>query len=231
MAHPYKPLHQPNVAHDATGLQPLATRKSLQLGRRGFHMFNGVVAATAYALFFSHTQAVYLLGTIACLVYLFEQIRINYPELMRRAPGLERFFLRAEEQAKESAMIPYAIAILLTIITFPKQIALISIYTLALADPMSAIIGIEYGRRHVVPDKSVEGSLAFFATTLLVVLLVLAYGTAAPWWPIIAVSFCIAVLSAILEMLPIRLDDNLTIPLFVGFTTWTFTALFGIALH
>jgi dolichol kinase len=55
-------------------------------------------------------------------------------------------------------------------------------------------------------------------------------GTAAAWWPILAVAFCIAVLSATLEMLPIRLDDNLTIPVFVGFVTWTFTALFGILL-
>lgn len=193
-------------------------------------MANGVLSASAYALFFTHTQAVYLLGTVACLVYLFEQIRINYPELMRRAQWAERLFLRAEEQAKESAMIPYAIAVLLTIITFPKQVALIAIYTLALADPMSAIVGIKYGRHHVVPDKSVEGSVAFFAMTFLIVTLVLWRGTDATWWPILGVSFCIGVLSATLEMLPIRLDDNLTIPIFVGFVTWTFTALFGIVL-
>jgi dolichol kinase len=233
MIHLHKTVEEPHIP-DAGGhglTRPFATKKSLQLGRRAFHMFNGVLAASAYALFFTHTQAVYLLGTVACLVYLFEQVRIKYPELMRRAPGLERIFLRAEEQAKESAMIPYAIAILLTIITFPKQVALIAIYTLALADPMSAIVGIKLGRRHVVADKSVEGSLAFFATTLLVVALVLAYGTAATLWPILGATVCIAILSAILEMLPIRLDDNLTIPIFVGFVTWTFVALFRIPLH
>jgi dolichol kinase len=171
---------------------PLATRKSIQIGRRAFHMANGVVAATAYALFFTHTQAVYILGTVACLVYFLEQIRISYPELIRQAPWIERGFLRAEEQAKESGMIPYAIAILLAIITFPKEAALIAIYTLALADPISAIVGIKFGRRHVVPDKTVEGSFAFFAVTLLVAAGVLTRGTDASHWAVFGASAVIA---------------------------------------
>ena len=209
---------------------PLATRKSIQIGRRAFHMANGVVAATAYALFFTHTQAVYILGTVACLVYFLEQIRISYPELIRQAPWIERGFLRAEEQAKESGMIPYAIAILLAIITFPKEAALIAIYTLALADPISAIVGIKFGRRHIVPDKTVEGSFAFFAVTLLVAAGVLTRGTDASHWAVFGASAMIAVPSALFEMLPLRLDDNLTIPIFVGFIVWMTAAVFGILI-
>jgi dolichol kinase len=218
----------PVAAVTSIDVPPLPTRKSLQLGRRAFHMANGAVAASAYALFFTHKQAVYLLGTIACLVYLFEQIRIKYPELARRAPGVERMFLRAEEQVKESAMIPYVIAVLLTIITFPKELALIAIYTLALADPIAAVVGITFGRHHVVPDRTLEGSAAFFVVTFAVALTVLANATAAPWWPLLGVSFGIALFSALFETLPIRLDDNLTIPLFTGFAGLAFTGLFGI---
>jgi dolichol kinase len=208
----------------------LPTRKSIQLGRRVFHMANGVAAATAYALFFTHTQAVYILGTVACLVYFVEQIRISYPELMRQTPWIERVFLRAEEQAKESGMIPYAIAILLAIITFPKEAALIAIYTLALADPISAMVGIKFGRRHVVPDKTVEGSSAFFCVSLLVAAAVLTRGTDALHWPVFGASVVIAACSALFEMLPLRLDDNLTIPIFVGFTVWIAAGVFGIPL-
>jgi dolichol kinase len=32
------------------------------------------------------------------------------------------------------------------------------------------------------------------------------------------------------ELLPLRIDDNMTIPLFVGFATWIIAALFGVAL-
>ena len=50
------------------------------------------------------------------------------------APARPAAFFRAEEQFRESAMTPYVIAILLTILTFPKTIALIAICTLAIAD-------------------------------------------------------------------------------------------------
>jgi dolichol kinase len=58
-------------------------------------------------------------------------------------------------------MIPYAIVILLTLLTFPQAIAMIAIYTLSVADPLSAIGGIRWGRHRIVPDKSLEGSAAF----------------------------------------------------------------------
>jgi hypothetical protein len=114
---------------------PTATRKDIQIGRRLFHLANGVSVATAYALLFTHTQIVYLFGTIACLVYIADRIRIHYPELVQRVPWVNERFFRAEEQFREAAMTPYAIAILLTLITFPKPIALIGIYTLGIADP------------------------------------------------------------------------------------------------
>ncbi|HTL12768.1 MAG TPA: SEC59/DGK1/VTE5 family protein [Bdellovibrionota bacterium] len=225
-----------DIAHTASKttppvvLPPEPTRKSLQLSRRGFHMLNGVAGATAYAVLFSHQQAVYLLGTVACLIYLFEQIRINYPELMTRFPGAQRAFYRAEERFKESAMIPYAIAVLLTILTFPKALALIGIYTLAVADPISAIVGIRFGRHHIVKEKSVEGSLAFLAATFFIAMFVLWASSYAMFSSILGASLLIAIAGAAFEMLPIRLDDNLTIPIFVGFMGWLSCAIFGVPL-
>jgi dolichol kinase len=40
----------------------------------------------------------------------------------------------------------------------------------------------------------------------------------------------IAFLGAVFEMLSLRIDDNLTIPLFVGFAGWAVFALLGIPL-
>ena len=66
---------------------PSATRHDLQLGRRLFHVVNGVSTATAYALLFTHEQVIHISGTIACLVYVVDRVRIAYPEAVaRRAP-------------------------------------------------------------------------------------------------------------------------------------------------
>jgi dolichol kinase len=208
---------------------PSATRKDLQLGRRLIHMANGTSIATAYALLFTHTQVVRIFGTIACVVYILDRIRIHYPQALKQTPWVNQLFFRAEEEFRESAMVPYAISLLLTILTFPQPIALIAIYTLAIADPLSALVGIRYGRRHVVRDKSVEGSLAFLAVTASITAIVLSYaGTETPLGTVIAVSSLLGLCGAVFEMLPIRIDDNLTIPLFVGFIGWILCGLFAI---
>jgi dolichol kinase len=210
---------------------PTATRRDLQLGRRLFHVFNGVSVATAYALFFTHAQVVHVFGTIACLVYVLDRVRIAYPEVLaRRAPWVNRVLVRAEEQVRESAMTPYAIAVLLTILSVPKPAALIAIYTLAIADPAAAVVGITWGRRRLGPERSLEGSLAFFAATLAIALAVLATSVDAPASITIAMALVIALLAAACELVPLRIDDNMTIPLFVGFATWIVAATFGVTL-
>jgi dolichol kinase len=217
------------AAAPPTGL-PTADRHDLQLGRRLFHLANGVAIATAYAVLFTHAQVVHLFGTIACLVYILDRVRIHYPELLRRVPWVNERFFRAEEQVKEAAMTPYAIAILLTILTFPKPVALIAIYTLGIADPLSAIVGITWGRRRVVPGKTVEGSLAFFVATAAISNAVLAWATAAPLLLRLEAGLLIAALGAVFEALPLRIDDNLTIPLAVGFVAWVACAALGVGL-
>lgn len=210
--------------------KPLPTRQNLQIARRFFHMANGVAIATLYWISFQHSQMVHTLGTIACLLYVFEQIRINYPEKAQKFIPMTRFIMRAEEQLKESAMVPYAFAVLLTIITFPKPIALVAIYTLAIADPLSAIIGIKYGKRRIVSHKSLEGSAAFFISTLVISLVVLGAYSGGVNGIVALISLLIAFLSSGFEMLPLKIDDNLTIPLFTAFILWILCESMGVYL-
>ena len=208
----------------------LQTRHNLQYARRLFHLANGGVIATLYWISFSHSQMVHALGTIACLLYVFEQIRINYPEAQQRFLPMTKFIIRAEEQLKESAMVPYAFAVLLTIITFPKPIALIAIYTLAISDPLSAIIGIRFGKRRIVPHKSLEGSAAFFISNLLICFFILGIYTGGLSGVVLLVSLLVAFCTSAFEMLPLKVDDNLTIPLFCAFMLWIFCGTLGIVL-
>ncbi len=210
---------------------PAATRHDLQFGRRLFHLVNGVLTATAYSLLFTHEQVVHIFGTIACLVYVGDRVRIAYPDAVERwAPWVNRLFLRAEERVRESAMIPYAIAVLLTILTVPKRAALVGIYTLGVADPLAAIVGIRYGRRRIAHNRTVEGSLVFFAVTFAIGGVVLGWGTDVSALTILGASGIIALGTAVCEALPLRIDDNLTIPLFGGFSTWIVATVFGLPL-
>lgn len=214
-----------SISEDETKVK--ATRKDLQISRRLFHMANGFIIATAYAITFSHQQIVYFCGTIACVMYLLDQVRIAYPERIKKFERFSKYLLRAEEQLKESAAVPYIMANLLTIITFPKVIAISAIYTLAFADPLSAIIGIRFGKHRIVEHKSLEGSAAFFVTSFLAIAIVFSFHGIHGWqtW---TTAFGVAFIGSCFEMIPLKLDDNLTIPIFTAFLLWVFCATLGI---
>ena len=221
----------PAPIDELAGRAPSATRHDLQLGRRLFHLGNGMAIGTAYALLFTHEQVVHVFGAIACLVYIGDRIRIAYPEVVARyAPWVNRLFVRAEEQVREAAMTPFAIAVLLTILATPKLAALVAIYTLAIGDPLAAVVGIRFGRRRLVQNRSLEGTAAFFVATVAIAVIVLRCGSEAKAWPIAGAAAAIGMVAVACELLPLRIDDNLTIPIVVGFATWAMTALFGIAL-
>lgn len=205
-----------------------ATRNNLQLGRRFFHLTNGVIIATMYHLFLTHKQLVYILGLTASLLYLFEQVRISYPELASKLKWVSRILLRAEEQLKESAAVPYAMALLLTALSFPKEVSLIAILTLSIADPMSAIIGISFGQHKIRDNKSWEGSIAFFTTTTLAAFLILYNYHPGLLGSDIKASILIGFFAAFAETIPIRIDDNLTIPLSTALIAWFFCTLLYI---
>lgn len=210
---------------------PTATRKSLQLPRRLFHCSMGLGVGLVYQFLLTHSRAIYILGFCACVVYILEQIRINYPELAGNVKVINKYLFRAEEQLKESAGVPYVMGVLLTLISFPKVVALVAIYTLAIADPLSAIIGIRFGKTKVVENKSLEGSLAFFGSCFFITFLVFF------WWTsflqimlgtIILLSFLVAFICSLFEMIPLRIDDNLTIPLFTAGMTLLLCSMLSV---
>ncbi len=212
---------------------PTATRKSLQIPRRLFHCSMGLSVGLVYQFLLTHSRAIYILGFCACIVYILEQVRVNYPELSSKIKLINKYIFRAEEQLKESAGVPYVMGLLLTLISFPKVIALVAIYTLAVADPLSAIIGIRFGKKKISENKSFEGSGAFFLSSFIITFLVFF------WWssyleimlgPLLLLSFLVAICTTLFELIPLRIDDNLTIPLFTAGTTLLLCGLLGVPL-
>ena len=219
---------EPENSTEKTEDAPTSTRKSLQIPRRAFHCASGVIAGLIYQLLLTHKQAVYILGLSASVLYILEQIRINYPKIAY-LHLLNKYFLRAEEHLKESAAIPYLMGLLLTIISFPKSISLIAIYTLAISDPLSAIVGIKFGKRSIVDGKSIEGSAAFLVSSfLLVSYLILTSIPGNSAMAVGLVSLFLSLFMTAFEMIPLKLDDNLTIPLATAIILWIISSYVGL---
>jgi len=204
---------------------PAKTRADLHLPRRFFHLSMGMTCGLIYKHYLTHQQAIHILGIATCIFYIYEQIRIKYPEFKSIFSKVSQYLLRAEEQLKESASIPFLMGVLLTILTFPKYMALVAIFTLAISDPFSAVIGIMFGKTKIKEHRSFEGCLAFFGSTLAVHLLILSTLYPESMIKKVVISVLSSAFVTWFDYLALKIDDNLTIPIVTASSLWIITAL------
>lgn len=106
------------------------------------------------------------------------------------------------------------LAAIICTVLFSKAIAAIALTVMLISDTMAALVGKAYGTRKLYKNKSLEGTVAFFMSALLINML---------YEPIFHFTYagvlaCLAATLAEVFEDKIELDDNLSIPLFVGIT-------------
>ena len=93
----------------------------------------------------------------------------------------------------------------IVILFFDKWVAIISLLFMLFGDTAASIIGSQYGKVKM-GDKTLEGSLSFFITTLVISLI---------FYKFIKIDLIIliigAVVATIVEALPLKINDNLTV--------------------
>jgi dolichol kinase len=115
--------------------------------------------------------------------------------------------LREEEGPTLMGSTFFLFSTLLAILLFPKEVAIASILILILSDTTAALVGKGVGRIPIF-GKTLEGSLAFLFCSLVIVW---CYPNLNRFWGSLG-----ALGATLVEVLPIRIDDNLTIPLVAG---------------
>ncbi len=149
-------------------------------------------------------------------------------------PALKNFFnktfgfmMREHERDEVKKNLSGATYVLISatvgVIIFPKIFFITAFSVLILSDIAAALVGRKYGR-HKFLAKSLEGTLAFFITGCIVVLLTpkINYDPAEYF-----IGFFAVAVGAIAENISYGwADDNFMIPLSVGFTLWLLYYLF-----
>lgn len=137
------------------------------------------------------------------------------------------FMLRQHEIDHKKRNLNGATYVLLSaficVLIFPKIIVVTAFAVLIISDTMAALIGRRYGN-HKFLFKSLEGTLAFFLSGIVVVLLSpkIEYSYSEYIVGIVAVAF-----GAIIENVSFGLaDDNLVIPISVGVAMWILYMVF-----
>ncbi len=141
---------------------------------------------------------------IAVIVELLKWVSESFRELFFRF--FEFILRRHERKGAITGATYYIISTFLCIVIFDKHIAIVSIFFIVLGDTAAALVGKAWGRIKLIGDKSLEGSAACFIVCAVI----------SVFWIDPVVGLTGAFVATLAELLPLRIDDNLTVPLISG---------------
>lgn len=173
-------------------------------GRKAIHYTATLIPLIYYFLVDKRT-AIIILGVLTGSIVIAELLRMNIPYLRELYLRLFSDLTRPHEHQNNLTGASYVfLGSLMVVWLFPKPIAVVALFFLTVGDSTACLVGMSFGRIRILGQKTLEGTLAFIISSLLVT-----------WW-IPDIPFSVKLIGAgtasVLELIPWRFDDNLTIP-------------------
>ncbi|AEH24301.1 diacylglycerol/polyprenol kinase family protein [Pyrococcus yayanosii] len=193
----------------------------LEIKRKALHL-TGLSVPLVYLLLGRH--AALFFTAFALVIFLaLEPFRVieDLRERAKRKLGLPNHVVeklereidgiaREHERRGIGAHIYFTSAAFLVVLLFPREVALGSITLATLGDAMAAIIGKPFGRHRFRNGKSLEGSLAYFVTGLLILT------------PLVGIFPAVlgSLVGTVAELYELPPDDNFSNQLAVAVALW-----------
>jgi len=194
------------------------------IGRKLYHLLGGLGLLSLYYVL-GRERALWAYTLLAGAVLIIDIARIRVPSFNRFC--FEHFgsFIRESERDRMTGTVPYILGIGLALLLYRSDIAAAAVCFLAAGDVAATTVGERYGRTKIVGPKSLEGTLAFFAAAVTAGIALNLAGIHLTHGLVVAG----ALTAAAVELLPLPLNDNLTIPLASGGVMELITRLTGCA--
>ncbi len=200
----------PNEPAPSGGLrseaEEAARRIQEEAPRKLIHLGSIVIPIGILYLPVEVTRLVLLLVTVLFLVV--DLVRLHHPRMRSYFAKFFGRLIRHHERRDLLAATYQMVSALLATYLFPREVAAACYIYLVVGDSVAALAGKAWGRVRIF-DKTLEGFLA---------------GLAASWVAAVALVPAIspahlavgALVAAVVELLPIPIDDNFRIPLLSG---------------
>ncbi|MCI0406679.1 MAG: SEC59/DGK1/VTE5 family protein [candidate division Zixibacteria bacterium] len=173
----------------------------VEVRRKLVHLFSLSIPVGIWYL--PETTAVLVLGMAFAGSVIVDGLRHFLPPNARGWRHLTVLF-RPKERGKLSGSSFLLLAALILALFFHRETAALSLVFIVVGDVAGALVGRRFGR-HPLFDKTWEGSLAFF----LACIVFSPFVPGLPFWA----KLSSAGVATVVEVLPLKLDDNLTVPL------------------
>jgi diacylglycerol kinase (CTP) len=201
------------------------------------HFVSGLLVIWLSTEASSKQQFVSALAIFALFVLVVDLIRIHSSAVNAQILKIFRAFVREGEQERLSGMPYYWWGITFSYLVFPDPVASLAVLYLAVGDPAAALMGSFCQSRgwcwKIFEGKSWQGSFAAVVSCGVATYFVW------PWildngnlegttrWQMAIVG---GLAAGIGELLPLRTDDNLSLPLVSGALVWIYLSLWGVLL-
>lgn len=199
-----------------------------ELARKGIHLLS-ILIPLCYT---------FLGQSITLIIFIPITITVVSVDLLMKADS--RLFLlvsflfgkilRSHEKNKKWSLTGASwvlISACITILLFPKIIAITGLSVLVISDISAALIGKKFGR-HPMFGKSLEGTLAFIVSAFIIIFFIGFYSGLGFWYFIFGlIGSCAACLCELYSK-KIYIDDNLSIPLSLCFILWVGNTALGL---
>lgn len=172
-----------------------------------FYIRPFAILLAIYYLQSGRTNALVLIGTVAALFLFFDFIRLVSKKINVFLFRSIRNLYKSKEYKKFSSITLFLLAIFLTVLLFEKSVAILAVSFLIFGDFFSKFFGLQFGRVKVF-QKTLEGSLAHFCACLIIGFILLQSLSIS-----VLIFLAGAFVAALVELLPMGVDDNFSVSL------------------
>ena len=185
-----------------------------ELKRKLIHLSSSVIAITY--LFVDRQLMLIMIGALLIISLAMDLMRYYSVDFNRLYLRFLKPILRLHELSSKGVVLTGATYLLLaafiSILIFPGEIAVMAILVMTVCDTSAALVG-KYFDKSKIAAKTLEGSLAFFISGLIVIF-VTPKMTESNYEYLIAIAALF--LTTLVELIPFKIDDNIIIPVFFG---------------
>ncbi|MBI5696700.1 MAG: hypothetical protein HZC51_13390 [Nitrospirae bacterium] len=182
-----------------------------KIGRKIYHMSGGLIMVAAYAAL-GRTSGLAFLGGLFLVATAIDVARLKTPAFNEFMYAHFSRFIRESEKDRLTGTPWYVLGVLLAAALYDLPVAAYAVAFLACGDVAATTVGERWGTIKISGVKSLQGTLAFIVVASLVGFLI-----SRVFYPVSPAVFLVgALVAAMVEILPLKLDDNLTVPVVSG---------------
>lgn len=190
--------------------------RSLQVERKLYHLVMGLVCFGLYQWLLDRQQALIVLCSVGLFSVVLDLLRLRVPALNRWLIARFSTLLRPAEHQGLTGHSFFVLGMICLVFLFEKPTTQLALLFLSVGDPVASYVGGRWGRVRVVGSKTVEGALAGFVANFAVAMLYIVASEACSLSPCIVAAAAFSLAGTLSELVPLPVDDNLSIPVLSG---------------